>query len=362
MSLSARRLSVFLLAFVLASIAGGCGSTPADSRAPAAPAPSPNAWAVVDGREISSEDVDKAYRRAAPPEPVPSEDEVLGTKLALLDELIVQELLVGKARELQIAVTDAELEEAYQERWGSAPEDEFNEELTRRSLTAADLREALRRDLLTQRVLEREITSKVAVTDAEITAFFEANRAQFNRAEEAYHLAQIVVTPTREAQQINLSGDDAGTPQEATAKVERLIERLQAGDDFGELAANYSEHPETGQRGGDLGFIPVSALRQAPQALRDAVIGSEPGTVRVVSDGGAHAIVLVVAREPAGQRDLSMPEVKERITEVLRGRREQLLRTAYLTTLRGDATVENHMARRVVESQGNASGLAPAAR
>jgi peptidyl-prolyl cis-trans isomerase SurA len=105
----------------------------------------------------------------------------------------------------------------------------------------------------------------------------------------------------------------------------------------------------------------VSALRQAPPPLREAVIGSEPGTVRVVSDGGAHAIVLVVSREPAGQRDLSMPEVKERITEVLRSRREQLMRAAYLTVLRTEATVTNHMARRLVESRGKVVGATPAA-
>ncbi len=346
------RTSSTLLLVVMAWTTGACGSAPASS--PARQAPSADAWAVVNGREIRAEEVEKAYRRAATLENTPSEDEAFAAKLGLLDELIAQEILVAKAGDLQITVTDAELDEAYKERWGNAPQDQFTQELTRRSLTVPDLRDALRRDLLTQRVLEREVTSRITVTDEEVTAFFEANRAQFNRDEEAYHLAQIVVTPTREAQQINRSGDDAGTPQEAEAKVQRLIEQLRTGTDFGTLAADFSEHPESAQRGGDLGFIPVSALNQAPQAMRDAVIGAEPGTVRVVSDGGAHAIVLVVDREPAGQRDLSMPEVKERITEVLRGRREQLMRAAYLTMLRSDAAVDNVMARRLVESQGKA--------
>jgi hypothetical protein len=47
-----------------------------------------------------------------------------------------------------------------------------------------------------------------------------------------------------------------------------------------------------------------------------------------------------------------MPAVKERITTGLRGRKEQLLRTAYLTAARTDADVVNYLARRVVESQG----------
>jgi hypothetical protein len=69
--------------------------------------------------------------------------------------------------------------------------------------------------------------------------------------------------------------------------------------------------------------------------------------------------VLVVAHEPAGQRDLSTPGVKERITNTLRSRREQLMRTAYLSALRDDAEVVNHFARRLVESGPNVPGLLP---
>jgi hypothetical protein len=68
--------------------------------------------------------------------------------------------------------------------------------------------------------------------------------------------------------------------------------------------------------------------------------------------GGSHTIVLVIAHEPAGQRDPSMPQVRQRITDAIRGRKELLLRTAYLTAIRDDATVVNYVARRVVESQG----------
>jgi hypothetical protein len=98
--------------------------------------------------------------------------------------------------------------------------------------------------------------------------------------------------------------------------------------------------------------------------LRDAVIGKEPGNVTLVSAGGNYTIVLVVAHELAGQRDPSMPQVRERITGVIRGRKDQLLRSAYLTNVRGDAVVVNYLARRLVESQGKmpAAPLAAPAR
>jgi hypothetical protein len=56
-----------------------------------------------------------------------------------------------------------------------------------------------------------------------------------------------------------------------------------------------------------------------------------------------------------GERDLSTPGVRDVITQTLRGRKEQLLRTAYLSAARGEADVVNYAARRVVEAQGKVS-------
>ena len=78
-----------------------------------------------------------------------------------------------------------------------------------------------------------------------------------------------------------------------------------------------------------------------------------------MSAGGAHTIVLVVAHEQAGQRDLSVPAVREHITATLRERKEQLLRAAYLTAARDGADVVNYLARRLVESQGKAPTITP---
>jgi peptidyl-prolyl cis-trans isomerase SurA len=227
------------------------------------------------------------------------------------------------------------------------------------------MRDGLRRELLAQKVIERDVQSKITVTDQEVTEFFNANRARFNFPEEAYHIAQIAVTPVGDQQLGNRTGDDAATPQAAAAKTKMLVERLKAGASFRDLAMDYSEDPESAPRGGDLGFVPVSKLKQAPPPLRDAVLKATPGTINVVSQGGAHTIVLVVAHERAGQRDLSIPAVRESIMGTLRGRKEQLLSAAYVTAVRTDAQVVNYLARRLVESQGKVPSLglaAPAAK
>jgi peptidyl-prolyl cis-trans isomerase SurA len=350
-----------VLVLLLSVLALACRTDSAQRAGGASPAVTADTWAVVDGRQLTRDEVEKAYRRVSDPSQTLSNEEVLAAKLSLLNDLIVQDLLLAKARELKIELPDSELDAAYTQAKQNLADEAFQQELKRRNLTPGDMRDGLRRELLSQKVLEREVTSKVNVTEQEITEYFNANRAQFNLAEDAYHLAQIVVTPNPDAPPGNRAGDDAATPQAAAAKVQMLMERLKAGASFRELAADYSEDPESGPRGGDLGLVPVSRLRQVAPQLRDAVLKSEPGRVQVVSLPGAYTIVLVVAHEKAGQRDLSMPEVRENITQALRGRKEQLLRAAYLTALRTDADVENYFARRLLETQGQMPVLAPSA-
>lgn len=341
------RFLVVLGALTAAAVGAACRSTPATP-----PPPSPDTWAVVDGRAIKQEDVERTYRRTRDTTQILSDEETLLAKLSLLDDLVVQDILLAKAAALKIEVPQTELDEAEANAKKNIPDDAFQQELKQRGLTVADLREGLRRELTAQKVLAQEVEAKVMVTDEEVTDFFNANRSQFNLAEESYRLAQIVVTPVREPQAVNRTGDDAGTPEAATAKAQMLMERLKAGQPFGELALAYSEDPESGQRGGDIGLVPLSRLQQAPPALRNAVLNKTPGSVNVAAAGGAYTLVLVVAHEVAGQRDLSTPGVSDGIRQTLRGRKLQVLRTAYLTAARNDARVDHYMARRLVASNG----------
>jgi len=346
---------LILLTLALAGAGGACQSKPA------APPVSADAWAVVNGREITREDVERAYRRNLQGPPPSSEEETAAAKLEVLDQLIVQDLLLARAREMKIELPDTELDAAYVEARKDIPDEAFKQELARRNLTAADMREGLRREMLVQKLFEREVASKVAVTDQEVTAFFEANRAQFNRTEDAYRVAQITITPVREARITNRTGNDATTPEEAAAKSRMVMDRLKAGAPFADVAADFSEDPDSAPRGGDLGYVPVSSLQRLPPQLRDAVLKGTPGSARLLSGGGAYTIVLVVAKDAAGQKDLSMPEVKNAVTQGLRNRREQLLRAAFLGAIRNDAVVVNLIAKRLVESQGKVPGVAPAA-
>ena len=342
-------------AILCASVAGACVSRQSTAAKPVGP----DVWAVVDGRDIHRADVEKAYLRMAQTPPSASAEEGLTTKLNILNELIVQDLLVARAGALGLGVPDTELDAAFADRRKNISEEDFQKELAQRNLTVADMKDGLRREMLMQKVLDREVASRIAISDQEVTDFYQANRAQFTFPETSYRIAQIVVTPVRDAEIANRMNDDATTPEAADRKAQMLMERLKSGTSFTELAADYSEDPRTASQGGDLGFVPASALQKAPPPLRDAVLTAAPGIVRHVGTGGAHTLVLLVAREEAGQRDLNTPGVKDNITNTLKGRREQLLRTAYLTAAQADANVVNYLARQLVQSQGKVPAASP---
>jgi hypothetical protein len=72
----------------------------------------------------------------------------------------------------------------------------------------------------------------------------------------------------------------------------------------------------------------------------------------MVSGNGAYTIVLTVAKDKKGQKDLSMPEVKDGISSMLKQRKETLFRAAFLSDLRNNAQVTNVLARQLVAAQG----------
>jgi len=342
---------------------------PAQSSTATTAAPNPNVWATVDGREIQRADVEQAYRNNLNPAgAAPSDEEAVNMKLNILDELITQDLLQARAKAAGIEPTDADVDKALAERKGSMTDAAFNLELSQRGMTVEDAKHALRRELSVQKVIDKEITAKAKPTDQEVAAYYEKNRGQFNLAEAQYRLAQIVITPVREAQLANRMRDDATTPDEAQRKAQMLGERLKAGADFSAIAMDYSEDAQSAPRGGDLGFVPVSALNKLPPEFRSAVLRMQPGNIQTMTVNGAYTILMVLAREEAGQRDLNSPSVKDSISEGLQQRTQQLLQNAFLSDIRSEAKVVNYLARQVLDAQGKvppslltAAPLAPAA-
>lgn len=340
-----RKLAL-LVAFVACLMALSCRSQQAPSR---------DTWAMVNGTEIHRAEVEKYYRSRQESQggATPSHDEALSLELSILDQLINNEILFQRAKALNVLASDGEVENRFAQSRSSFTEDEFQKKLQASGLTVDDLKNEIRRELSIQKLLNREVVAKIVVTDAAIADFYEKNKAQFNVAEPQFHVAQIVVTPRQDIGIHNRKNDDATTPDQAKRKVVMLESQLAAGADFSQLAMDYSEDANA-SNGGDLGFIPQSSLNQTDPALKNAVLALQPGQVSkpvMLKDGGYH-IVKLIAREQAGQRQLSDAQVQQSIRESLKNRQEQLLRAAYLAVARDQAHVVNYLAKEVVESAG----------
>jgi peptidyl-prolyl cis-trans isomerase SurA len=337
-----------LAAIAALSLTTACQKPSAPAAAPKTVAP--DVWAVVDGHDIHQDLVENAYRSAVDPSatPAPSPEQVLTMKVNVIDELITQEILLARAHARGLDATDADVDAAFNERKSGVTDDVFNAQLKERGFTADAFKNGIRRELSVQKVLDADVNDKVTITDQQVADFYNQNRAQFNLKEPQYRLAQIVVTATKDPQTRNRMNDDAGTLDEATRKVAMIVEKLKAGGDFGTLAMDYSEDPQSAAQGGDLGFVPASALSRVAPPLRDAVLKMEPGHVSTVTIGQAYTILALVAREPAGQRSLDTPTVHDSIRDLLKSRQQELMRTAYVAAARADAKVTNYLAQRIL--------------
>src|ERR1700731_3600084 len=307
--------------------------------------PAPDVWAVVNGQEIRREDVDKYYRTRVNPEgQEPSQEEALSLKLNVLDELINNEILLERAKKLNLEASDGEVEDKFTELKSPYTEDEFQRQLKERNVSVSDLKSDLRRQLSIQKLLNREVVAKISITDQDVSEFYNSNKAQFNVAEPQYRIAQIVVTPRKEPQIRNRKNDDATNEAEAQRKVKMLMDRLNSGADFAQLAMDYSEDMNSAATGGDMGYVPESALNQSDPALKKMVLGMKPGQVsQPIQLKEGYRILKLITRASPGLRAVEEPEVQPTIRDTLRNRKEQLLRAAYLAIARDEAGSPNYL-------------------
>lgn len=310
-------------------------------------------WAEVNGQPIYRSQVVKYYEREVNPLPEPlTPAEAQARKLSILSQLIRTEILRQEAVKAGLRASDAEVEARFQKLRGSMSEAEFQQQMAAQAMTLEELKAELRREVVIAKLLDQKVTAAVHVSEQAVTDYYQSHKNGFRLIETQFHVAHILITPRRELEVGNLRNDDATSDAAARRKIQALLERLHAGDDFAELARNYSEDSLTALSGGDLGFFPETDLGNSHPALRSLVqrlqVGQVGGPVRTPE--GYH-LVKVLEREPPGERQLSDPKVQEAIRERLRHHQQQLLEAAYLEQARNRARVVNHLAGQILESR-----------
>lgn len=335
------KLSVFGLILLL--LISGCKKTPSAGVA-----------ALVNNRPITYAELEKNQQfQMLAASDRSSEDQINIEKLEILRTMVDNEILLQRAEKLGLMAVDADVEAKFNELKAPFTQEEFQRQLQNRKMTIDDLKAQLRRELSIQKLINKEITSKISITDADVSDFYNANKSSFNLAEPQVHIAQILVTPIPDPNVRNLKGDKAQTDDQARKKIQMIEARLRQGEDFAMLAQNYSEDPNTAANGGDLGFIPESALEKANVELRKMVMSLQPGVSSpIIRTQEGYRLLKVISKEPAGQRELSDPRVQQSIREQLLNRKDQLLKAAYYEVARNEAKVVNYFAKSISGNAG----------
>jgi peptidyl-prolyl cis-trans isomerase D len=219
-------------------------------------------------------------------------------------------------------------------------------QVTESELKAAFLYETEKLNVEYVRVDPAQFTSQVEVTDSDLSAYYEQHQDRFRKPEQV-RVAYIVVDPATFATQIQITDERLAQyyeahkeefrqgeqvrarhilfkiAQQATAaeeakvraEAEAALRRIQAGEDFAEVARQTSQDPASAEQGGDLGFFTRGAM---VKSFEDVAFALRPGEVSdpVRTEFGYHLIKIEEAQE-AGYRPLEAvrDELRARLSD-----------------------------------------------
>jgi len=310
--------------------------------------------ARVYGKDITTAELEKQFQnRLNGAEQPPSAEEAQDLKLQVLNQLINDQILLEMASTAGLSATDAEVDVKFNEFKNQYTEEKFKDLLKEQKMTIDDIRNELRKSITIDKLVNKEITSKISVTDAEIKNFYEKNKESFNLPE-GYHIAHILVTPVADPDLRNGKNDDAKSPDEAKQKAARLLKEVQGGRDFATVAKESSEDPSSGPNGGDLNFQPLQAIENIDPRLAQAVQKMRPGETfpQVIETRFGFHILKLMEKDAGGQKDLSDPRVQAQVRQAIFNRKDQTLKNAFSEAARNKATVMNYLAERILAAAG----------
>ena len=314
----------------------------------------PDVVATVNGHPIDRATLERYYHSNLGNGPQqPSQVQAQIAHLEILRNLIDDDIKQQRAAKLNLVATDEEVDAQVAQIKAPFTQEEFNGQLKAKNMTLDDLKREIRRSLTSQKLMNKEISSKINITDEDIQQYYNTNKSLFNLVEPEFHVAEIVVSAIPQQQPGNMQSVKGNTDAEARKKIEALHTRLESGDDFGALASQFSEDTSNASSGGDMGRLSESQLR-SDSAVFAAITALRPGQITSViplydqnHKANGSAIYKLLDKEAAGQYELNDPRVQQTIRAQLRESRAQLLRNAYDEMLRDQAHVENFYAEEI---------------
>ncbi|WP_394137717.1 peptidylprolyl isomerase [Cytobacillus oceanisediminis] len=233
----------------------------------------------------------------------------------LLDTLITEKVIEQEVKKENVKVTQEEIDEekaVYAESYGG--EDALKQTLETSGLTMADFEDDIESYLATKKLLE----PRIDITEDEMKTYFDQNKDSFAQ-EEQVSASHILVEDEKAAKEV--------------------IEKLNDGGDFAELAAEYSTDESNKDAGGDLGFFGKGDM---VAEFEEVAFSLEPGKISepVKTEYGYH--VIKVAEKPEA-KEAVYEDVKEDIKNTLFETEMQTEYTAWLEETFEEYEIENNL-------------------
>jgi peptidyl-prolyl cis-trans isomerase SurA len=297
----------------------------------------------INGQIISKQDLDRAETQMneQAKEENWSPDVIAQHKKQLLSDLIDQQLLLSRGKELNINPDDElirRLDEIRKQNHLDSMED-LEKAAQQQGVSFDDFKANIRNSIITQQVVRDEVSRTIHLTSSEEMAYYEAHKDQFTLPE-SVKLAEVLVP----------AGDTDSELASAQARADKIHDELAKGADFAEMAKSVSTGP-TAAQGGELG---VFKRGQLAKELEDKTFGLKKGQITApIRTKQGFVILKVEDYTPPGLQPFK--DVEAQIQQQVYAERMQPALRVYLTKLRGDAFIDVKPGYADVNASPNAS-------
>lgn len=289
--------------------------------------------AVVNDEVITLSELDGAFapyqeRLGATYKGAERDKALTESRMNILNRMIDDVLMEQQSRKAGIVIRDEDVNNAIDDllKRRNLSRDELRKALEREGITLEAYRKGMRDQLVRVRLVQREIKSKVAISDEEIGGYYRKHRADYE-GKEAVRIKQILLLLPKNA--------SPAAREKLRADAETIHRRLLGGEPFDLISANHSQGPAA-NAGGDIGYIEKGMILPEVESVAFSLPLDQISAV-IESPVGFH-IIRVIDRRGAGIK--SIESVREEIREKLDMEKVEKKFEEWLTALRAKSHIE----------------------
>jgi len=294
----------------------------------------PDYVAIVNGTKLPyqslEQKLDFVKKRYASQGQQLKEKQLNSIRQDIADRMVEKELLYQKSQELGVEVDMDKVDEQinqFKEKFDDGKK--YQQQLSQMGYTEKLLRNEIKQNMAIQKLIEKEIASRVTLDDEELKKYYKGHTKEFK-------------TPAKvKARHILIqTGDEASEAdkKEAKQKIEAAQKRLEGGEKFSKVAKEASDCPSS-KKGGDLGFFSKGRM---VKGFEDAAFALEPGEVSdIVKTRFGYHLIKVEDKKPASQK--SFEDVKGSLKKRLKNERVRNELDSYLNNLKKEADIKMNL-------------------